>query len=303
MPRNTENADNNEDHKREERFDFLIYFVVPSAVVCALAILMGSLPWLLGPTWFGGDFDLKHRLEMLGTFGDLFGALNATFSGVAFAAIYYTLRIQQKQHETQKLDLLMRKEKARLEVDEDESKVVFKTKVPGGTAQGNEERPLCDASYVRVVLNNKTRLPARGCRVFLTGFEKKKGEGDFVVVPESKLTLRLLQSTEKDDPEENQSFTIPVNVTNYFNVCSVKKEPQFDKPFGLLQVAHAHSKYRSLREHFELGCDYRFHLSVDSENAAPLAVKITVSIGETLDDIKVHHVESCKIDGEACYDC
>jgi hypothetical protein len=46
-----------------------------------------------------------------GQFGDLFGSLNSLFSGLAFAALFFTLRLQQQQLEKQEQQLdLQRKE-------------------------------------------------------------------------------------------------------------------------------------------------------------------------------------------------
>ena len=156
---------------------------------------------------------------MLGTFGDMFGFLNAVFSGVAFAAIYYTLRIQQKQHDIQESELNMKREMAFISVDEVESREVFQTTVPG------QSGPQCPACYVRLVLKNEARMPAKGCRVMLTAIEKKRPGEQYSVVRESKLTLRLLQPTEDDNAPEERAFTIPHNLPHYFNVCSVKRDP------------------------------------------------------------------------------
>ena len=196
--------------KKSPRRDLVVHFILPMVGIVVLAASVGTIPWLLGQSWFGGTASLKDRLAMLGTFGDMFGFLNAIFSGVAFAAIYYTLRIQQKQHDIQESELNMKREIAQLCVDEPESREIFVTVVPG------EHSKECPASYVRLVLNNKARMPAKSCRVLLTSIEKKrKGEG-FTVIKESKLTLRLLQPTEDDGASEETSFTIPHNLPHYF---------------------------------------------------------------------------------------
>ena len=210
---------------------------------------------------------------MLGTFGDMFGFLNAVFSGVAFAAIYYTLRIQQKQHDIQESELNMKREMAFISVDEVESREVFQTTVPG------QSGPQCPACYVRLVLKNEARMPAKGCRVMLTAIEKKRPGEQYSVVRESKLTLRLLQPTEDDNAPEERAFTIPHNLPHYFNVCSVKCDPPAAPAVRADPSAHAKSKYQGLSNHFELGCNYRFHISVDSENSTPLAVQMVVSVG------------------------
>jgi hypothetical protein len=267
------------------RRDLALHFVLPMVAVGLLAFAVGSLPWKLGPSWFGGERTLEDRLKMLGTFGDMFGFLNAVFSGVAFAAIYYTLRIQQKQHDIQAAELNMKKEIAQLTIDQAESRETFPTTVPG-----NQQKQ-CPASYVRLVLKNEARMPAKGCRVLLTAIEKKKpGEG-FAVEKRSKLTLRLVQPTEENDPPEDRTFTIPHGLPHYFNVCSIKRDPPDGHAFGLIQVAHHQSKYENLTKVFELGCDYRFHISVDAENSTPLAVQMVVSVGTDPDKLQVNDIK------------
>jgi hypothetical protein len=275
--------------------DFVLHFVLPMVVIVLMAFGVGCLPWLLRPSWFGGDLNLKDRLEMLGTFGDMFGFLNATFSGIAFAAIYYTLRIQQKQHDIQELELNMKRERALLCVDEIESREVFRTMVPGNSG------PQCPARYVRLVLRNEARMPAEGCRVLLRAVEKKRRGEQFAVVPESKLTLRLLQPTEKDDTPEDSEIIIPHNLPYYFNVCSIKRDPPDRPDVGLIQVAHSHTKYQNLMEQFELDCDYRFHISVDSRNSTPLAVQMVVSVGKSLDKLQVDDIKVEEKKGRIVY--
>ena len=211
--------------------DFVLISCCPMAAVGLLAVGVGSLPWKLGPSWFGGDCKLEDRLKMLGASGDMFGFLNAVFSGVAFAAIYYTLRIQQKQHDIQMAELNMKRQVARVVVDENESRQVFRAIVPGKNSQE------CPASYVRLDLKNEASTPARGCRAVLTSIEKKGGGEQFSVIPESRITLRLLHFTERDNEPEDKVFTIPYGIPEYFHVCSIKQDPPGGDPFCLLQLA------------------------------------------------------------------
>lgn len=51
---------------------------------------------------------LMHSIiewDQRGQFGDMFGALNAAFSGLAFAALAYTLHLQRKELVLQRLEL------------------------------------------------------------------------------------------------------------------------------------------------------------------------------------------------------
>lgn len=59
----------------------------------------GLVSWLILPSW-----------EVRGQFGDLFGAVNALFSGLAFAGLYSALKIQQTQLELQRNELHLQRE-------------------------------------------------------------------------------------------------------------------------------------------------------------------------------------------------
>tara|TARA_R110002167_G_scaffold77944_8_gene216074 strand:- start:870 stop:1562 length:693 start_codon:yes stop_codon:yes gene_type:complete len=52
---------------------------------------------------YGGIVSVSNcTMESRGQFGDMFGGANALFSGLAFAAIFYTLHLQQKEMTTLK---------------------------------------------------------------------------------------------------------------------------------------------------------------------------------------------------------
>ena len=46
--------------------------------------------------WAGSGFIL-HSVKNPGSFGDMFGAINALFSGLAFAGIIYAILLQRKE--------------------------------------------------------------------------------------------------------------------------------------------------------------------------------------------------------------
>ena len=79
--------------------------------------LLGAvlLSWFLtcGVLLLGID-DWVHR----GQFGDMFGSLNVLFSGFAFAALYYTISLQQKQLTKQEEQLDLQREELRLQREE-----------------------------------------------------------------------------------------------------------------------------------------------------------------------------------------
>jgi len=63
--------------------------------------------------WLSSGY-LLYDLEKRGTFGDMFGAINALFSGLAFAGVIYAILLQRKELALQREELaLTRKELAR----------------------------------------------------------------------------------------------------------------------------------------------------------------------------------------------
>lgn len=67
-----------------------------------LAILLGAVAciWLLSG-WF------LYPLNERGTFGDMFGAVNALFSGLAFASLIYTIVLQKRELQLQRQELVL----------------------------------------------------------------------------------------------------------------------------------------------------------------------------------------------------
>lgn len=53
-----------------------------------------------------------------GQFGDVFGAVNALFSGLAFAGLFWALRMQQEQVELQRTELSLQRDELRLQREE-----------------------------------------------------------------------------------------------------------------------------------------------------------------------------------------
>ena len=77
------------------------YFVLISLMVLVIML------WLL-TLWGGMTFSAswEHR----GQFGDLFGSVNALFSGFAFAGIIYTIFLQRKELSLQRKELRLQRE-------------------------------------------------------------------------------------------------------------------------------------------------------------------------------------------------
>ncbi len=68
-------------------------------------------------TFITGDLD-KDVLGKYGTFGDMFGAVNALFSGLAFSVITYSIFQQNEQIKLQRLELSLQKEELKRTADE-----------------------------------------------------------------------------------------------------------------------------------------------------------------------------------------
>jgi hypothetical protein len=80
------------------------YFIV---VVAVLWLLMPVIVYLALPSW-------AER----GQFGDVFGSVNALFSGMAFVGIFWSFHIQQEQLLLQQQELKLQREELRLQREE-----------------------------------------------------------------------------------------------------------------------------------------------------------------------------------------
>jgi len=80
---------------------------VPSSkilwVAGAIAVALWILNWWYAETYQRASTDLQNGR---GTFGDMFGATNALFSGLAFAGVIYTIYLQQRQLRMQRDETL-----------------------------------------------------------------------------------------------------------------------------------------------------------------------------------------------------
>lgn len=85
---------------RGEKFTSL--FVIGLVVVFVWAVF-GFLPWVLFPTW-----------QDRASFGEMFGAVNALFAGLAFAGILFALHLQRRELVVQREELQAQREELRL---------------------------------------------------------------------------------------------------------------------------------------------------------------------------------------------
>ena len=74
-------------------------FIYLMIVVLAVWLIYASLLYLLSDKW-------DHR----GAFGDMFGAINALFSGLAFAGIIFTILLQKEELRLQRNELELTRE-------------------------------------------------------------------------------------------------------------------------------------------------------------------------------------------------
>lgn len=72
------------------------WFVCTLIAVFVLQVLYGVVVYLSGPGW-----------ETRGQFGDMFGGINAFFTGLAFAGVIYTILLQRRELELQRDELRM----------------------------------------------------------------------------------------------------------------------------------------------------------------------------------------------------
>lgn len=64
-----------------------------AVILLCIVIIWATSGWLL------------HPMEARGTFGDMFGAVNALFSGLAFATLIYTVFLQRRELQLQRKEL------------------------------------------------------------------------------------------------------------------------------------------------------------------------------------------------------
>lgn len=80
-------------------------------VILAILTLWGA-SWYFIPLMYS-----KEELEA-GTFGDMFGAVNALFSGLAFAGLIYTITVQRQELTLQREAIIMQTEELRMQREE-----------------------------------------------------------------------------------------------------------------------------------------------------------------------------------------
>jgi len=73
---------------------------------CSLGLITIGVIILIVGLWYLNYYSLKDlKPDDRGTFGDMFGSINALFSGLAFAGIIFTILLQRKELEYQREEL------------------------------------------------------------------------------------------------------------------------------------------------------------------------------------------------------
>jgi len=85
-------ANNSDNHIEEKDTDFVVISIIVTLIIIGL--------------WVGTYFLLKDKPDTTrGTFGDMFGSINALFSGLALAGIILTILLQRKELKLQREEL------------------------------------------------------------------------------------------------------------------------------------------------------------------------------------------------------
>lgn len=91
-----------EEKKTNESIKIFVFVIV-------LVISLWLLTWW-GVTSFINDGEKSEIWAKRGQFGDLFGSVNALFSGLAFSGLIYTIYLQRQELELQREELRLQRE-------------------------------------------------------------------------------------------------------------------------------------------------------------------------------------------------
>lgn len=103
----TSNNNSNTEDSEEPKNKKIIWILIPTIIVILILWLANLALIVNKDRFFGASTDTIN----IGTFGDMFGAVNALFSGLAFAGIIITIYLQRTELSLQRVELrLTRKE-------------------------------------------------------------------------------------------------------------------------------------------------------------------------------------------------
>jgi hypothetical protein len=130
-------------------------------IITAMVIVL--VLWL--GTWGFGTYFFDNWQER-GQFGDLFGSVNALFSGLAFLGLIYTIRLQGQELSLQREELKLQREEmaaSRAELEHQVRAIIGQIKVTAEMARveaikmdAESKIPGARAEYIRAI--NETAL-------------------------------------------------------------------------------------------------------------------------------------------------
>src|SRR5687768_14058386 len=93
--------------KRKKRRLFGLHVDDPKApyIIFGMVVVLWISCWILASSLINVNSSATNSWSMRGQFGDMFGAVNALFSGLAFAGIIYTILLQREELEAQRKEL------------------------------------------------------------------------------------------------------------------------------------------------------------------------------------------------------
>lgn len=127
-----------------------------------LRLTMGAVAvtWLVLPF---GVFLVMPSWEHRGQFGDMFGAVNALFSGLGFAGLLYTIVLQQNQLSMQRDELALQREELKLQRGEmvaSRVEMANQTQVQRAQMQISIEQVFVAATQARIEAHKVTAMGA-----------------------------------------------------------------------------------------------------------------------------------------------
>lgn len=190
--------------------------IVFGSVVAAIIILWGS-SWYFIPQWYD-----KTSLEA-GTFGDMFGAVNALFSGLAFAGLIYTITVQRQELSLQREAIKMQTEELRMQREE----------TARSADQLEDQKNLTNLQLAMSVVNDLIKTKQER-------FEKVAVTADDIGWRYGEMAFRIIINENKGIPPYSKSLKIYIDL--HFYILSFIKEYELtDKQKTLL--------YRLVRMH------------------------------------------------------
>ena len=181
-------------------------------IVMVLALFLANLCLIF-------FFDKEQR----GTFGDQFGAVNALFSGLAFAGLIYTIILQRHDLKLQRRDLrLQREELALTRKEMEEQTAEFEKQNETLKIQRFENTFFNMLSQFQKVVNSLTaRYKSRGEEIMVDGREVfKAGFEDmsvFVAIPDGNRELRRYKGIQGTLKSEGLEGYVKADVPSLFD--------------------------------------------------------------------------------------